>query len=429
MKDKVYSTLLKNFVVVLTMILTIFTIILSSSSVLAEELTTKAEEPTTPDYSTWKRTELSAGENIFDKYLLIENIYGNSCNLNLGNMVCNIDEVGKGGIYVYDNTVSLFIHLDDTLYTDIEDYFCEKIDFDGKSYFLFKFSSTTATFKYDGNEFKYGDTNTFKVDLTKVTLDSPSPIIALEPTDDSTVEPEEPTDEPIVEPEEPTVEPDEPIVKPDYATWERTEISTGDNVFNKYLLIREVISSFILYIDNIELEFGEVVKGGIEFDKDYNASLFIYLDVNLYAEQVDVSVERINLDGVFYNLIKISSENVNFNYTYYPGNYNGYSQFSANLTNATLNYPSPVLMLVEPIVVPDEPTVEPDEPTDDNIQEDNSSNVVERKDGFIEMVGNTTIKIFRINDASSFDVGVITLSVLGGLLFIALWLFLLIKIK
>lgn len=369
-------------------------------------LQVKAEERTTPDYSTWKRTEISAGENIFDKYLLIENIYGNSCNLNLDNMVCNIGEVGKGGIYVYDNTVSLFIHLDDTLYTDIEDYFCEKIDFDGKSYFLFKFSSTTATFKYNGYELKYGDTNEFKVDLTKVTLDSPSPIIALEPTDDSTVEPEEPTDEPIVEPEEPTV-------KPDYATWERTEISTGDNVFSKYLLTREALSSFILYIDNIELEFGEVVKGGIEFDKDNNASLFIYLDVNLYAEQVDVLVEELNLDGEIYNLIKISSDNVNFNYIYSPGNYNGYSQFSANLTNATLNYPSPVLTLVEPVVEPDEPTVEPDEPTDDNSQEDNSSNVVEVKDNFIEMVGNTSIVVFGLEKISAFTAGIATLGALA----------------
>ncbi len=64
----------------------------------------------------------------------------------------------------------------------------------------------------------------------------------------------------------------------------------------------------------------------------------------------------------------------------------------------------------EPVVEPDEPIVEPDEPLD----EDNSI-VVVQKNGFIEMVGNTTIKVFRINNVSPFNVGIITLCVLGGL--------------
>ena len=63
----------------------------------------------------------------------------------------------------------------------------------------------------------------------------------------------------------------------------------------------------------------------------------------------------------------------------------------------------------EPTVEPDEPTVEPDEPTDDNTQEDNSSDVVEDKDNFVEMVGNTSIVVFGLENISAFTAGIATL--------------------
>lgn len=208
----------------------------------------------------------------------------------------------------------------------------------------------------------------------------------------------------------------------DYSTWERSEITGGLNVFNKYLLFENKDLNndgykdnlgFEFYIDNIQCEFGEVVKGGIS-GQNNKVSIFIYLDVTLYAE-LDITYETITLDGVEYYLFNISEPYVDFVYTDFPGNYNGYEEFKVDLTKVALNYPSTVTTLIEPKIEPNKPTNVPtNKPTED-----------EEKTGcgsFFEDVGTVVNEVLKI-DAEPFATGIFTFAigaVLLGIFFVAI---------
>lgn len=201
----------------------------------------------------------------------------------------------------------------------------------------------------------------------------------------------------------------------DYSTWERSEITGGLNVFNKYLLFEkdEKDLGFEFYIDNIQCEFGEVVKGGISGQKN-KVSIFIYLDVTLYAE-LDITYETITLDGVEYYLFNISEPYVDFVYTDFPGNYNGYEEFKVDLTKVALNYPSTVTTLIKPKIEPDKPT---NVPTNKPIEDEENAGC----GSFFEDVGTVVNEVLKI-DAEPFATGIFTFAigaVLLGIFFVAI---------
>ena len=101
--------------------------------------------------------------------------------------------------------------------------------------------------------------------------------------------------------------------------------------------------------------------------------------------------------------------------------YEGYGWYiSEAIEEPTVEPDEPTVEPDEPTVEPDEPTVEPDEPTDDNNQEDNSSDVAEEeKDGFIEMLGNTTIEVFKLENLSTFSAGILTLGAFVSFILVA----------
>ncbi len=201
----------------------------------------------------------------------------------------------------------------------------------------------------------------------------------------------------------------------DYSTWERSEITGGLNVFNKYLLFEkdERDLGFEFYIDNIQCEFGEVVKGGISGYKN-KVSIFIYLDVTLYAE-LDITYETITLDDVEYYLFNISEPYVDFVYTDFPGNYNGYEEFKVDLTKVALNYPSTVTTLIKPKIESDKPT---NVPTNKPIEDEEKTGC----GSFFEDVGTVVNEVLKI-DAEPFATGIFTFAisaVLLGIFFVAI---------
>ncbi|MBR2322185.1 MAG: hypothetical protein IKA54_01180 [Clostridia bacterium] len=222
----------------------------------------------------------------------------------------------------------------------------------------------------------------------------------------------------------PQVKAEEPST-PDYSTWEKTALQQGDTVYGKYLLF-----------DNDKYTLELVVPSSI--DEDFNCRLFVeapdsgspWLNLDLRSSDlptcdfISSSVKAVIIDDVSYWLVNITDSSVVADMSeIYPGEYNGHSSWDMNLSEATVladfdgvnvlveptvEPDEPTVEPDEPTVEPDEPTVEPDEPTDDNTQQDNSSNV-EDKDNFVEMVGNTSIVVFGLENISAFTAGIATL--------------------
>ena len=222
----------------------------------------------------------------------------------------------------------------------------------------------------------------------------------------------------------PQVKAEEPST-PDYSTWEKTALQQGDTVYGKYLLF-----------DNDKYTLELVVPSSI--DEDFNCRLLVeapdsgspWLNLDLRSSDlptcdfISSSVKAVIIDDVSYWLVNITDSSVVADMSeIYPGEYNGHSSWDMNLSEATVladfdgvnvlveptvEPDEPTVEPDEPTVEPDEPTVEPDEPTDDNTQQDNSSNV-EDKDNFVEMVGNTSIVVFGLENISAFTAGIATL--------------------
>ena len=69
----------------------------------------------------------------------------------------------------------------------------------------------------------------------------------------------------------------------------------------------------------------------------------------------------------------------------------------------------------EPTVEPDEPTVEPDEPTD----EDKANVSEDEKEGFVEMLGNTAIEVFALENISAYSAGIATIGTFVAFIVVA----------
>ena len=235
----------------------------------------------------------------------------------------------------------------------------------------------------------------------------------------------------------PQVKAEEPST-PDYSTWEKTALQQGDTVYGKYLLFDNGKYKFELEIPS---SIDEVFKYEFYLEIDYEP--YIHLTTLRYdVPTVDFNTstaELVNIEGIDYYLIKITDSTLTVSMEgFYPGQYNGYESWTLDLSKATVSAEfdgisvlveptvepdeptvepdeptvepdEPTVEPDEPTVEPDEPTVEPDEPTDDNTQEDNSSDVVEDKDNFVEMVGNTSIVVFGLENISAFTAGIATL--------------------
>lgn len=168
--------------------------------------------------------------------------------------------------------------------------------------------------------------------------------------------------------------------------------------------------------DFIEFEGNEYFAVKISSNRTFN--------LNYFEERNELFLDK------YETISLISNENIYCSYVYqdYLGEDEEYEERDFYVLRL-IEEPTvePETPSDEPTVEPDEPTVEPDEPTDDNSQEDNSSDVVEVKDNFIEMVGNTTIEVFGLENLSAYSAGIATLGafvsfiVVAGVVIAIIW--------